>query len=248
MFELTFISEVDFKNHVSEMLKSYNRALESLDLASFNSNVVDPIKLLFDKSVYRKSFEEVVKDEIQRQRGKTNTNNIGYFHQNIFKYIKNCIVPRSGWDVIFDNGEQKIFVEMKNKHNTMNSSSSQKTYMRMQNQILKTPNVCCFLVEVIAPHSRNIQWNCCVDGESCGDERIRRVSIDRFYEIVTGRQDAFFKLCMQLPITIDELMRGKSVLKKTEDTVIEELRKKNKDILKALYMLAFETYEGFSNL
>jgi len=43
-----------------------------------------------------------------------------------------------------------IYVEMKNKHNTMNSSSSQKIYMRMQNKILENPKAVCMLVEVIA--------------------------------------------------------------------------------------------------
>ena len=73
--------------------------------------------------------DDLVKSEIERQIDKSNNNAIGYFHQNIFKYIKNCIVPSHGFDVIYtrSNGE-KVYVEMKNKHNTMNSSSSQKTY------------------------------------------------------------------------------------------------------------------------
>ena len=30
------------------------------DLKKFNSNLIDPIKLIFDKSVYRTSWEEIV--------------------------------------------------------------------------------------------------------------------------------------------------------------------------------------------
>ncbi len=56
---------------------------------------------------------------------KSNTNHIGYFHQNIFHYFGHgWTVPIKGYDII--NTEQRIYVEMKNKHNTMNSSSSQK--------------------------------------------------------------------------------------------------------------------------
>ena len=44
---------------------------------------------------------------------------IEYFHQNIFKYINpKWKVPKKGFDLI--NEKDKIFVEMKNKHNTMN--------------------------------------------------------------------------------------------------------------------------------
>lgn len=45
----------------------------------------------------------------------------------MFKYIRNCEVPREEFDVFFtQNNGNKIYVGTKNKHNTMNSSSSQK--------------------------------------------------------------------------------------------------------------------------
>lgn len=149
MLELDFISREDFKNHVANTIKTYDNTLKSIDLQSFNSNIIDPIKLTFDSKVYRKSIEEVIENELVRQRDKTNTNAIGYFHQNLFKYIKNCEVPQAGFDVIYTKPDgSKIYVEMKNKHNTMNSSSSQKTYMRMLNQILTEDNCNCYLVEI----------------------------------------------------------------------------------------------------
>jgi len=148
LFSLSFIDETSFKKHVRETIISYVNNTKSVDLKSFNSNVIDPIKLLFDKQIYGKNFEEILNLEIHRQKDKSNTNAIGYFHQNIFKYIKNCSVPTKGWDIIFQGEGYKIFVEMKNKHNTMNSSSAQKTYIQMQNKILKSPNDYCFLVEV----------------------------------------------------------------------------------------------------
>ena len=248
MYKMKFISERDFEKHVLETLYTYNESLSSISLEKFNSNIIDPIKLLFDKSVYDKSFEDTIELELQRQRDKSNTNAIGYFHQNMFKYINNCIVPERGWDVIYTDDKFKIYVEMKNKHNTMNSASSQKTYMKMQNQILQTPYDKCFLVEVIAPTSRNIVWGCSVDGQHLENQNIRRVSIDKFYEIVTGEQDAFYQICMQLPETITKLINS-GILKTVErDTVIEELHKKSPDTLKALYLLAFERYEGFREL
>lgn len=248
MYRLTFIDEKEFVAHVMNTISTYNQSLNSINLAGFNANIVDPIKLLFDKSVFGKTFEEIISLELHRQRDKTNTNAIGYFHQNMFKYIKNCEVPTQGWDVIYNAGDYRIYVEMKNKHNTMNSSSSQKTYIQMQNQILNTPNDYCFLVETIAPVSRNIPWGCSVNGRHCETEHIRRVSMDQFYKLVTGVDDAFYQMCMQLPITIEELINNNSISTPKRDTVVEELRLKNPDTLKALYLLAFETYEGFLQL
>ena len=56
---------------------------------------------------------------------------------------------------------------MKNKHNTMNANSSQKTYINMQNHLIRFPNDECYLVEVLAPKSRNITWEIMVDKKHC---------------------------------------------------------------------------------
>lgn len=82
---------------------------------------------------------------------------------------------------------------MKNKHNTMNAAASQKTYMKMQDKLLDDDKAVCMLVEVIAKKSQNIKWETTLDGKKYSHERIRRVSIDKFYEIVFGDKLAFFK-------------------------------------------------------
>ena len=200
MSYLNFISDEDLKNHIKKTLSTYSDTIKSINLDKFNSNLIDPIKLTFDSNVYNKDMETIVKEEIARQRDKTNTNAIGYFHQNIFKYFNNCEVPEHGFDIIFTkpNGN-KIYVELKNKHNTMNSSSSQKTYAKLSSKALEEPSCECFLVEIIARKSQNIAWYISLDGQRVGNEKVRRVSIDKFYEIVTGEKDAFAKLCKVLP-------------------------------------------------
>lgn len=257
-WNLDFITEEQFKCHVRATIMKYGEKLESYDLKRFNSNLIDPIKLIFDKSVYRTSWEEIVNNEIFRQRDKSSNNDIGYFHQNIFSYFKGCEVPQAGWDVIYRNPEgiqmpdgdivHTIYVEMKNKHNTMNSSSSQKTYMRMLNKIANDSTAECYLVEAIAKTSQNIVWKVSVDGERVENEKIRRLSLDKFYEIVTGDKEAFYKICMELPKIIDEIIEEHKELQVGSDTVIDELKEKNPNLLKALYLLAFKEYEGFDKI
>lgn len=248
-YNLSFIKKEDFEKHVADTIKEYNQTLKSINLKKFNSNLVDPIKLLFDKNVFNKSFKDIIDLEIQRQRDKTNSNIIGYFHQNLFKYINNCTVPKEGWDVVFKNTDKIYYIEMKNKHNTMNSSSSGKTFMKMQNHLLnaqdKDKSVCA-LVEIIAKKSQNIPWVIKLDKvKQLPNNQLRRISIDKFYEIVTGDKNAFKKLCEQLPKTIEELMLKNKKLQVEKDTVVEELLEIDNDILLALYKLAFSTYEGF---
>ena len=168
----------------------------------------------------------------------------GYFHQKIFKYIDNCVVPESGWDVIYtDKKGKRYYAEVKNKYNTMNDGSSRDAFNRMLRQINEEPDAVCFLVEAISTRSRDIVWG----RNGNNDNRIRRISIDRFFELVTGDKDAFFKVCMVLPEIIDEIMEESEDIKAVKDTAFDELKKKDKNLVRALYLLAFDDYYGFKN-
>ncbi len=243
-YNLDFISDNDLYNHTLETVKKYSF---EMDLKKFNKNLIDPIKLTFDSIVYNQSLKTTIENEVLRQLDKTNSNLIGYFHQNIFKYFSNdWTVPKEGYDI--ENQKLKIFVEMKNKHNTMNSSSSAKTYMRFQNTLIEDPKSQCFLVEIIAKHSQNIPWVVTLDKiKQPTRENIRRVSIDKFYEIVTGDTFAFQKLCEVLPKVIKDVVANLQSRSKN-NTVFAELSKISEDLLTSIYLLSFEKYEGFTNL
>lgn len=241
-YKLGFISDKDIFKHVKETVQQYSA---SIDLREFNKNIIDPIKLTFDAKVYGRTMEEVVTSECIRQMDKSNNNHIGYFHQNLFRYAGNgWEVPAEGFDVI--NEGRHIFVEIKNKHNTMNSAASQKTYMKMQNKIVRDSHATCMLVEVIATKSQNKTWVVTVDKEQFNNDHIRRVSIDKFYEIVFGDSLAFAKLCKALPLILDDVIKelGSAT---NQNTVFSELAAISPNIMKSLYLLAFKTYEGFDN-
>lgn len=241
-YNLGFISDENIYEHVKETVMRYSA---NIDLAAFNKNIIDPIKLTFDSKVYGRTMEEVIASECMRQMDKSNNNHIGYFHQNLFRYAGNgWTVPEEGFDVV--NEERHIFVEMKNKHNTMNSAASQKTYMKMQNKIVRDSKATCMLVEVIATRSQNKTWIVTVDKERFNNENIRRVSMDKFYEIVFGDAEAFVKMCRALPDIIDDVIESMN-REENQNTVFAELSELSSDIMKSLYLLAFKTYEGFDN-
>lgn len=264
-WNLNFISEDNFKKHVADTISKYGEKLEPFDIQKFNKNIVDPVKLIFDKTVYNSSWEQIIGNEIFRQRDKSNNNDIGYFHQRIFQYINNCVVPSTGWDVIYKNNNgiimpdgdrvSTIYVEMKNKHNTMNSASAGKTYIKMQHQLLEDDDCACFLVEAIAQKSQNIKWETTVDGKKVSHKKIRRVSLDQFYSIVTGDEDAFYKICINLPSVINSVIGDEGKELAPHDTVIEELRKialkinmhdDDLSMSMAIYLLGFSSYNGFN--
>ena len=150
-----------------------------------------------------------------------------------------------------------VYVEMKNKHNTMNSSAAGKTFIKMQDQLLSDDDCACFLVEAIAARSQNIKWETTVDKRKVGHKLIRRVSMDQFYALVTGQNDAFYQVCMVLPEVIQKVVGEDGSGLVPQDTVVEELREmaqhshiEEKDLAfaMAIYMLGFSSYDGFRQL
>lgn len=68
--------------------------------------------------------------------------------------------------------------------------------------------------------------------------------MDKFYEMVFGDPKAFYKLCVALPQIIEDVISENEALV-FNNTVYKELTKEHADLLTALYLLAFKTYEGF---
>lgn len=165
--------------------------------------------------------------------------NLGFISNiDIFTHVKNTVE------------QYKSFIdlaEFNNKHNTMNANSGQATMMKFLQKAKNDPNALCLLVEVIAKKSQDIMWCGTFRGVSLGDdERIRRMSIDRFYNLVFNDNDAFCKLCKALPSVLDDVIASSRNLT-MNNTVYSELRELAPDIFKSLYLLAFKTYEGFDN-
>lgn len=239
-YGLPFIHDLDFYNHVLDTVSKYRF---EINLKKFNRNLLDPVKLTFDAKVYDLPIERVIEREVARQIDKSNTNHIGYFHQNIFRYMGDgWTIPTKGYDLV--HKENHSYVEMKNKHNTMNSSSAQRVYTRMQNTLLRDSKAMCMLVEIIAKQSQNIPWRISIDGESFEHDRIRRVSIDQFYAIATGIPDAFKQLCESLPKALDDVITSQEHTLIT-NTVMTELKDISPNLFKSIYLLAFKHYAGF---
>lgn len=243
-YTLDYISRDDLKTHTKETIMHYLRNSQNYDLKKFNKNIIDPIKLLFDQKVYNVQDEQLVTEEIRRQLDKSNNNAIGYFHQNLFKYIEGCVVPEYGFDIIYNN---EIFVELKNKHNTMNSASSQKTYIKFQHQLLENDRATCYLVEIISKESADNNWKIKLDGRNMDHSRIRRCSIDKFLEMITGDHFAFKKLCDILPEIINEVLCEELESQQTQYTVIDELNNFNQPYIDTFMKLAFNSYIGFDD-
>lgn len=269
-WDLSFITEEQLTELVRATLRKYYSKLESYDLNQFSKNTVDPIKLLFDKTVYHATWEETIKSEMYRRRNTPPNDYIEYFYRHIFQLFKNCSVPndskKCSWDVIYTNPDgvilpdgsivHTVYIEIISNLNALTPITQQKAFIRMQNQLLRDDDCACFLVEAIAKKSQNTKWETTVDGQKVGHRLIRRVSMDKLYALVTGDENAFYKLCMVLPGIIQKVVDTCGNELVPRDTVMDELAAladekhiENRELALAMavYMLGFSGYNGFSD-
>lgn len=128
----------------------------------------------------------------------------------------------------------------------MNVNSAQNAYRKMEKETEQNPKAQCYLVEIIAKKTQDKPWKPTFEGvKKETNERIRKISIDKFYEIITGDKQAFFKLIIALPQLLKEIVQEEGIIFTGENTVLSELEKQNSNYLLTLFNLSFQQYEGF---
>ncbi|MBE6500476.1 MAG: Eco47II family restriction endonuclease [Methanobrevibacter thaueri] len=208
---LDFISDEDFLECVKKVVDSYQFPNETTPttILEESKNTIDGFKTIFDVSVNQISFEEWSKFELTRQQDKTINNKIGEFHQELLGKIDGWVDLGVGDETEIDlkKADNTVFVELKNKYNTMNSSSTKTCREKLEKVIEKYPNATAYWAYVINKDykSENRVWAY----QNRKDERIRRISGDKLYELVTGDPKALEKTMDAIPKAIVEL-KGKS--------------------------------------
>jgi hypothetical protein len=119
-------------DEIKKIIDEFKNTVRKVDIYS---NVVDPFSALFDMVKQGIDFDDWLKQEEFRQAQKTLQNQVGYFHQNILGKVEGWKDTGIGGSIDLINVDEKIIVELKNKHNTLNSSSSIQTYRKMVNHL-----------------------------------------------------------------------------------------------------------------
>ena len=126
-----FISDEHLLQCIANLYKSYLKAKNNITKANFYSNKVDTIKLTFDANFNGIDEEDLIQAEILRQIDKSINNSIGTFHEQILGGIKGYEVGKlSGFDIKAE--DNSLFADIKNKHNTMNSSSAESLFQKLK--------------------------------------------------------------------------------------------------------------------
>lgn len=95
-------------------------------------------------------------------------------------------------------------------------------------------------------------WEGSFNGKHYAHPRVRKISADRFYALVTGIPDAFYQLCTVLPQAIKDYLdklnnttQGRIETTSVYDELNSRAQRNGKSLLEQIMSDNFSTYIGF---
>jgi Eco47II restriction endonuclease len=247
-----FISDEHFLNCVANLHKAYLKAKNNITKNKFYANKVDSIKLSFDAKFNNIDEESLIQAEILRQIDKSINNSIGTFHEQILGGIEGFEIGNlSGYDIKAE--DDSLFADIKNKHNTMNSSSAESLFQKLSKYADTHKKAKCYWVQILAKSSFCELWKGEINGKEYSHSRVYKISGDQFYALLSGKENALFQLYKNLPIAVtDYLNTIEKTKNNNENSALSEIKTEiNSSKRTILNQITFENYSyylGFDKL
>lgn len=247
-----FISDEHFLDCVANLHRAYLKAKNNISKKNFYTNKVDTIKLTFDAKFNDIDEESLIQTEILRQIDKSINNSIGTFHEQILGGIKGFEVGNlSGFDI--KAKDDSLFADIKNKHNTMNSSSAEALFQKLSRYADNYKKSKCYWVQILAKNSFCEHWKGDINGKEYSHSRVYKISGDQFYALLSGQEDALFQLYRKLPIVIEDYLNSSDKNQHLkENSALDEIQSKietsQRTILDQITFENYSYYLGFDKL
>ena len=248
---LDFITDEHLLSCIDTLHNSYLKAKENVSKKKFYKNKIDTIKLTFDAKFNDLDEKTLIKTEINRQIDKSINNSIGTFHEQILGGIKGYEIGNlSGFDIKANNNT--LFADIKNKHNTMNSSSAESLFQKLANYADTYKKAKCYWVQILAKNSFNEKWFGEINGKEYCHSRVYKISGDQFYELLSGNQNALFELYQVLPQAISDYLSNQKGESSQNNSALEEISisstASKRSILDEITFENYSYYLGFDKL
>ncbi|MFO0862566.1 MAG: Eco47II family restriction endonuclease [Candidatus Saccharibacteria bacterium] len=223
---LPFITDELLNKYTKEVLDKAHTAEADAE-AKLYSNVIDPFSAVFAATLHDMTLEEWLVQEKSRQIQKTLENALGDFHQKVLGSMPGWENAGKGGSYDIKNETKKIIAEIKNKHNTMNSSSAEAVYQKLAGHLrFSEKDFTAYLVFIIPKPSARYdkEWSPNQRTMTLRDD-IRKIDGASFYDLASGNENALKMLYDVLPSVISNIM-GTSEPKVKATSAFDQLFKR----------------------
>lgn len=232
---VSFVSDEIFLEEVKKVVAAYasdeDLSKTPEEVLTNSNETIDQFKTLFDIYSNEFSLDDWIKFEIPRQHDKTANNRVGDFHQNLLGHVDGWVNLGRGHPSGMDlkNEDDTIWIELKNKYNTMNSSSLRDTRFKCEELAIKYPNAKIYWAYIVSPNydSFDVTWEYKDNKENAVhevNENIRNIAGKDVYKLVTGDETAFEQLFDALPKAINDVKKCKYRLNPKDQVIFEKYK------------------------
>lgn len=249
---VTFISDDHLLDCIGNLHNAYVKAKNNITKKNFYSNKIDTIKLTFDAKFNNIDEKSLIQSEILRQIDKSINNSIGTFHEQILGGIKGYQAGNlSGYDI--KAIDDTLFADIKNKHNTMNSSAAEALFQKLARFANDYKTAKCYWVQILAKGSFCDLWRGEINGKEYSHTRVYKISGDQFYALLSGQDDAMLQLYKSLPIAINDFLKYADqnyeiAENSAMDEIKSEIENSKRNILDQITFENYSYYLGFDKL
>jgi hypothetical protein len=183
------VQKVVLQAALTKLISGYRNKIDGFNIDDFLKTGVDPFRFTTNVSIW--GLQNAIRKEIEHKVEMALENLIGDFHED---YLGNCVhvSTNTKWEKVPEgsipgidiaNRQQEVYLQIKSKHNSMNSSSSKKLAEELEETLEIHPNSEVGCIWVVATQNR----------KAIGENTISEVATcykgKQAYAKVTGVQD-----------------------------------------------------------
>ena len=221
-----FVSDSDFLRCVEHVCYAYPNAKTTTDLF-LQRNGIDPFKIVFDIMKNNMDLEQWREFENSRQADKTVNNTIGEFHQKLLGCVDGWIDLETGDPTKLDlkKKDDTIYMEIKNKYNTVNDNSLSKVWEHLNDNLKEYPDSLQYWAYIVSKNGSSGEGK--FKNKNREKPQIKKIWGKAVYELVTGDPEALESVWRVLPNAINDVLQT--------DRDLPDLRRIEKDWFKRAF-------------
>jgi hypothetical protein len=196
------------KQALITLIDGYRNKIDGFSALDFLKTGVDPFRFTVNVSIW--GLKEAVRKEIEHKVEMTLENLVGDFHEN---YLGNAThnPSNSKWEKIIEgsipgidivNKSEKMYLQIKSKHNSMNSSSAKRLAQELEETSSMFPDAFVGCIWIVAMQNR----------KAIGENNIAEVAAcykgNKSYELVTGEEGELDAVLLSAVALIPEIVNS----------------------------------------
>jgi len=216
-----FVSDKHFRDCVKWVCDGFPNPSDTYNKKWLQRNGIDPFKMVLDMMNGKIDLKALLSNETLRQYDKTAGGRIGDFHQKLLGGVKGWKDLGVGDETKVDlkKNDNAIFMELKNKYNTVNSDSLASVRRKLEKLTRKYGNATTYWAYIVEKNgtSGESEWN--YSGNN--NPRIRKIWGSSVYDMITGQPDTLEKTWHALPLAIMDIIGKDAKISKADMKELE---------------------------